>query len=197
MNERQLDELLEQKKNSSIEFNRSEAEFTKDFLEKVENRPFPAFHIWRYAAGILLPTAAVFAIFITLWRDDPPEKADSVSDPFVNINEAVRLFGNDSAVVFFGDELVTGSRESSMKMENYVNVLLQAGKDNLQLSLICSDNDSIYLDGPDVFGNVVISRSDDSTLVLDMELTIKGKKTHAIIPAVRHATNRYLGKSFS
>ena len=197
MNERQLDELLEQKKNSAVEFNRSTAEFSRDFFEKVDNRPFPPFHIRRYAAGILLPAVAVLAIFMTLKRDDRSDKIGFPPDPFVKVNEAARLFGNDSAVVFFGDELVTGSRESSMKMTNYVNVTLQAGKKNLQLSLLCSDNDSIYLDGPDFSGNVIISRSDDSTLVLDMELTVRGEKTHTIIPAVRHAANRYQGSSVS
>ena len=197
MNERQLDELLEQKKNFSVEFSRSTNEFTMDFLEKIGRRPSVSFHVWRYAAGFLLVTAAALAIFMMQNRTRPSGGTDAVPNPFAKVREAARLFGNDSAVMFFDDELVTGDRESSTEMTNYVDVMLQAGKKKLQLSMICSDNDSIYLDGPDFAGNVIISRSDDSTLVLDMELTIKGEKTHAIIPVVRKEINHYQGRSFS
>ena len=193
MNETKLDELLERKKNIPVKFDRSKTEFADDFFAKVNRRRAGGLHLLRYAAGFLLfAAAAVFAV-----RPGSRPYKPAAESPFVKIDEAVRVFGDNTAVLFFGDELVTGTRESSARMKNYVDVRIQSGGEKIDLSLVCADNDSIYLNGTDFSGDVIISRSDGSTLVLDVDLTIQGTKTRAVIPVVRRGNRHYSGKPLS
>ena len=193
MNETKLDELLELKKNIPVKFDRSKTEFADDFFAKVNRRRAGGLHLLRYAAGFLLfAAAAVFAV-----RPGNRPHKPAAESSFVKIDEAVRAFGNNTAVLFFGDELVTGTRESSARMKNYVDVRILSGGEKIDLTLVCSDNDSIYLNGTVFSGDVIISRSDGSTLVLDMNLSINGEKTRAVIPVVRRREGLYTGVPLS
>ncbi|MDD3155419.1 MAG: hypothetical protein PHS41_11180 [Victivallaceae bacterium] len=193
MNEKQLDELLQQKKSFAKKFEQSETEFIDSFFAKIDRKPTRTLYLLRYAAGFLL--AAGLTVLFAWPKNQPQKKVEAPS--FQTVSEAVRLFGSDTAVMFFGNELVTGDRESSEKMANYVNIQLPSGTEKIEILLACADNDSIYLDGAKISGNVIISRSDASTLVLDMELTVDGKSIHAVIPVVRQGETRHWGSALS
>ncbi len=187
MNEKQLDELLERKKSVSVNFPKNEAEFCNEFLARLNRPPVRSFHVWRYAAGFLI-ALGIASFFV--WPTAKP-KQTLVENLFVKVRETVRLFGSDAAVLFFGNELVTGERESTATPTNFVNVKLQAGSKKIDLALACSDSDSIYLDKAEVSGNVVISRCDAYTLVLDVELTVNNRRVRMVIPVIRRSANRY------
>ncbi len=52
-------------------------------------------------------------------------------------------------------------------------------------------------DTADFSGNVVISRSDVSTLVLDVELTVNKRRVRTVIPVVRQNANCYISDALS
>ena len=93
-----------------------------------------------------------------------PNKAPARS--FDPMQESLRLFGDDVAVLFVGNDLVIGERMNREMPSNVLNVKLA---DNLELKIACADNDSV-------------SRSDRQTLVLDVDLLILGKRIHTQIP---------------
>ena len=193
MDEKQLDELLERKKSMFVKFERDEADFSSEFFSNINSHPPLVLHFWRYAAGFLL----VAGLTLFFMQTNHSSHRTSAESSFVKVNEAARVFGGDTAVLFFRDELVTGRRDSAAKMGNYVDVQISSGNSKIELSLVCADNDSIYLEGPVYSGNVIISRSDDSTLVLDMDLSIQGTKTRAVIPVVCRKNGHYSGRPLS
>lgn len=192
MNDQKLNELLEVKKSAAGKFSTSDTAFAEKILAEIERTPVRRVPVLRLAAGLLI--AAGVAVFFA-WTAGKQEKtADS---PFYKVREAARLFGGDAAVLFFGDELVTGERESADTPVNFVDVKLCGGTKPLELTLACSDSDSIYLDAENISGNLVISRCDAVTLVLDVELKINGREIRTIIPVVRRGKNRYSADGLS
>ncbi len=190
MNEKQLDELLKRKKSATVNFPKNEAEFAGDFFAKIEKRRMIRFRFLSYAAGLLI----ILGLAVFFAKSEISIQPD---DTFVKVSETVRLFGGDAAVLFFGNELVTGERESAEVQSNLVDVKFQTGARKIDLELACSDSDSIYLDSNGVSGNVVVSRCDPSTLVIDIDLKINGRRIRTVIPVKRRSGNRYMSDSIS
>ncbi len=188
MTEQQLHELLKRKSDVTVTFSKSEAEFTKEFFAKIKPPVRRRFSPGTLAAAASLLLAVAGMI---LWQRSenqpsaPPQTAHSTV--YQRLNESLRLFGSDAAVLFFGDELVTGDRESDEAPVNLIELVVKSGARKINLALACSDSDSIYIDTPEVSGNVIISRSDASTLVVDLELMVKGRKIHTIIPVSKQS----------
>lgn len=182
MNDRQLDELLDLKKSVSVEFRKTPEEFAADFFNKVAERPERKSHYLAWAAGFLIVASVMAALMLPLRN---PMQTDT------KLTEAVRLFGNDAAVLFLENELVTGERNSWGRPNNFIDIILDVGKKKIRLALACSDDDSITVENPSLSGAVVVSRLDASTLVLDLELCVNGKRIRTAIPVVRQGRNHY------
>ena len=202
MNDQHLDELLKRKKAASMKFDKGEKEFIGDFLARTAQVPIHHFPVRRIAAGFLLSGIAAALFFVFQTQHDPRIAGDGVRDAdnaaAGKLEESVRFFGGDAALVFFGDELITGERESTAVPGNLVNVRLHAGNRTIDLSLACSDNDTFYLDSDGVSGNMIVSRCDASALILDVDLKIDGQTVRTAIPLSRSAGKHcYSAKDFS
>ncbi len=186
MNDRQLDKLLELRKKTVLRFSKDEKKFAEEFFAKIDPPAPHRFPFLRCAAILLILIGVAAAFCLPLLRQPHLNW-----NKYNKISEAVRLFGGDAAVIFFDNELITGEREAAGVPSNLVTISLWTGTQKLDLSLACSDNDSIYLDDGIYSGDVVVSRPDATTLVLDLELKIDGKMVRTVIPAVRRVGNRY------
>ena len=101
--------------------------------------------------------------------------------------ESLRLFGDDVAVIFVGNDLVIGERMNSDTSSNILKIKLT---NDIELKIACSDNDSITVNTPEISGNIIVSRSDRQTLVLDVDLLIQGKRINTQIPIDNGKDNR-------
>lgn len=189
MNEEDLNELLERKKYLPVCFPKNETEFAQDFFTKIEaEAPRHHFHFWRYAAGflVLLSLAAFFL--------HPLLKKECVHyNPYTKLTEAVRIFGSDTAVLFVNDELYTGESSGSTEKNQVILNLVQKNGKRIQLSLVCSDQDSIKLDMPGLSGEIVTSRCDGKNLMLDLDIILNGKRIRLCAPVEQRSGNRYSG----
>lgn len=189
MNEDRLENLLKEKKDQVFHFNRSEEEFFAGFIAETKCHEAQKIHIWRYAA--IFAAVLGLAVLAVISMRNYPLPASETTKPvsmatnkaparsFDPMQESLRLFGDDVAVLFVGNDLVIGERMNREMPSNVLNVKLA---DNLELKIACADNDSISINAPGVFGNIIVSRSDRQTLVLDVDLLILGKRIHTQIP---------------
>ena len=188
MNEDILEKLLKEKKDRVYRFEQSEEDFLAGFMEKIERRPH-RIHFWRYAAifaavigitvlaltsmsGKTVPTSEITTLESQATNNAPGKSFDPMQ-------ESLRLFGDEVAVLFVGNDLVIGERMNTESPSNILNVKLA---NDIELKIACADNDSISVNAPGVSGNVIVSRSDRQTLVLDMDLLIQGKRINTQIP---------------
>ena len=181
MNNEQFEKLLQNKKDQSFHFEKSEEEFLADFLAATDR---PAAHNFRFLRrAALFAVAAGAAIFI--WFSMKPE--EPVVSPEVDLmTETLRLFaGDDVAVLFVDNDLVIGERTSDEHPENLLKVSLD---ENIELKIACANNDSISINSSNVYGNVIVSQSDSQTLVLDIDLLIQGRHINTKIPVERGVT---------
>ena len=177
MNNDSLEKLLEEKKAQTLSFEKSVETFTADFFAKTESRTPQRAHWFRAAA--LVAAAAGLVLWALLAMRPAPAASVAELDPLA---ESLRLFGNDDvAVLFVDNDLVIGERLADSVPSNLLQLKL-AG--DVSLKLACSDNDSISVNSPGVSGNVVVSKSDSTTLVLDVDLKIKNRRICTQIPVV-------------
>ena len=189
MNEEQLEKLLNEKKSQAFLFDKSEEEFLADFIKKTEHSSPRKNHFLRYAAAFAVVSGlAVIALIsmqcatnqisetVAKHRAAAKNTQEAALKPML---ESLRLFGDDVAVVFVGNDLVIGERTTCDAPTNVLNVKLS---DGVELKIACADNDSISVNAPGVSGNVIVSRSDHQTLVLDVDLFIRGKRINTQIP---------------
>ncbi len=201
MNEEKLNELLEYKRSAPVNFPKSEAEFTAEFFSRIEERKtekqrtifFPDL-VWRYAAGILL-LLGISAVFLLPAGREAEES--SGGNPYAELSEAVRLFDGGTAVLFVNDDLCTGERSASAP-ENLICLIFsdRNGK-TVRLSLACADQDTILLNMPGISGEIVASRCDGRTMMLDIDLNLNGKRLRLNIPAEQQGGNCYKGNILS
>ncbi len=217
MNEKRLDELLKKKSGKTPAFTKTEAGFTADFFSKIEqqeqveqSRIIRFSWILRVAAVavILLLAGAVlylqtgggqdkFAIPQVYSAAVSPQSGQRQSDSYAVIQNTLAVFGNETAVVYINDELMTGDRERG-QAENLVvvNLVAENGK-ILNLQLACADQDMIRLNSPQITGEIITSRCDSKTLVLDIDLNLNGKRLRLNVPAIRRNGNRYTGDTLT
>ena len=189
MNEEQLEKLLNEKRSQTFLFDKSEEDFLADFIQKTEQSLPRKNYFWRYAAAFAVAAGLAVIAVISMQNNKgqiagvihehhaSAKKMQDVSlDP---MQESLRLFGNDVAVIFVGNDLVIGERMNTESPSNVLNVKLA---NNIELKIACADNDSISVNAPGVSGNVIVSRSDRQTLVLDVDLFIQGKRINTQIP---------------
>lgn len=197
-----IDKLLADKKNQKGNFSKSVDEFSKEFFAKIENTPpnrakgllknkgsfFTVTKYFALAASILifLGIATFFGAKYTSNYDKAGIKQ------YNKLIESVRLFGDDVAVLFIGNELVTGSRESNTIPNNFIELDMTTWGEKFKLSLACSDEDSIIVDSLFCTGTIVTSKSDNKTLLLDIELNHDGKSIRTIIPVAVSQKNNYI-----
>lgn len=197
MNDVHLDELLERKKNVSMKFDQCEEDFIEEFFTRTAQAPVHHFPVWRIAAGFLLLLSIAAGLYSLFPANHCGTAAGAKLGSAENnaqvgkLEEAVRIFGGDAALIFFGDELITGKRESKVIPDNRIDLQLHAGNRIIDLSLACPDSDTFYLDADGISGNVVVSRSDNSTLVLDIDLTINGTALRTVVPVSRISGKHY------
>ena len=177
MNNDRLEQLLEEKKAQTLPFEKSAEAFAADFFAKAETRR-PRRARW-FRAAALVAAAAGLVIWALLALKPAPAASDTEHDL---LTESLRLFGSDEvAVLFVDNDLVIGERLSDTAPENLLQVKI-AG--NVDLKLACSDHDSISVNSPDVSGNVIVSRSDSNTLVLDVDLKLQNRRICTQIPVI-------------
>ena len=183
MNEDLLEKLLKEKRDLVYHFDQSEDDLLAGFMEKIERRPH-RIHFWRYAAIFAVATGIVIMfLFMIPAKIDFSDKKNTV-DPMI---ESLRLFGDDVAVIFVGNDLVIGERMNSDTSSNILKIKLT---NDIELKIACSDNDSITVNAPEISGNIIVSRSDRQTLVLDVDLLIQGKRINTQIPIDNGKDNR-------
>ena len=189
MNEEQLEKLLNEKRSQTFLFDKSEEDFLADFIKKTEQSSPRKNYFWRYAAAFAVAAGLAVIAVISMQNNKgqiagvinehhaSAKKMQDVSlDP---MQESLRLFGDEVAVLFVGNDLVIGERMNTESPSNVLNVKLA---NNIELKIACADNDSISVNAPGVSGNVIVSRSDHQTLVLDVDLFIQGKRINTQIP---------------
>ena len=204
MNEEQLEKLLNEKRSQTFLFDKSEEDFLADFIQKTEQSLPRKNYFWRYAAAFAVAAGLAVIAVISMQNNKgqiagvinehhaSAKKMQDVSlDP---MQESLRLFGNDVAVIFVGNDLVVGERMAGDAPSNVLNVTLS---DGVELKIACADNDSISVNAPGVSGNVIVSRSDHQTLVLDVDLFIQGKRINAQIPIVNNFNKTQAGRMLS
>lgn len=189
MNEKDLNELLERKKSLPVCFPKDETEFAQDFFAKIETAEMRHnFHFWRYAAGFLVMLSVAAFFLLPLLK-----KECFYYNPYTKLTETARVFGPDTAVLFVDDELYTGERSGSTGENQVILNLLQENGKQIQLSLVCSDQDAIKLDIPGLSGEIVTSRCDKDNLMLDLDLILNGKRIRLCAPVEQISENRYSG----
>ena len=157
-------------------------------MEKIDHRPQKT-HFWRYAA-IFAAVIGITVLALTSMSGKTVTTSEITTHKSVATNnapgksfdpmqESLRLFGDEVAVLFVGNDLVIGERMNTESPSNVLNVKLA---NNIELKIACADNDSISVNAPGVSGNVIVSRSDRQTLVLDVDLFIQGKRINTQIP---------------
>ena len=177
MNDDRLEKLLNEKKAQTLAFDKSAEEFAADFFAKAETRA-PERPLRLRKAAIFAAAASLLIMALITLKPAPAASAAEL-DPLA---ESLRLFGSgDVAVLFVDNDLVIGERVSGNAPSNLLQVKI-AG--NVDLKLACSDHDSISVNSPDVSGNVIVSRSDSSTLVLDVDLQIRDRRICTQIPVI-------------
>lgn len=171
ISEQKLEQLLSAKRAQSFEFDQNppsglQARIVEDIRSGRRG------HVWRMlslAASILL------LIGVGGWwyaqRQIHPGAAQTAIAGCDRLEEAVRLFGQNVGLVFFDDDLITGER---LSRERPVNRLTFDWHDRTgkvrTLSVLGADSDSIMLDNPELSGVILFSRSDDNTLVVELDL---------------------------
>ncbi len=183
MNDFNLDKLLEIKKHQQGEFKQSTAEFTADFFKQIQaQKPQKRrlhITILRWAAVAVITLTAVGALYCGLYT--PPNIPET---PFYKLEEALHLFGGDAAVMFCGNELLTGERSESSTPNNLIALQIPYNEQKIDLFLASADNDTVVLNSPQANGIIVTSRSDSKTLVVDIELTLNNQNIRTAIPVV-------------
>ncbi len=193
MNDDRLEELLNEKRNSRPVFAKTGEEFADEFFRKVHAFPARRRLHWVAWAAALFVVLGVTTLLVSP-HTERPRNCGSVGDQYVRLKESVRLFGNRAAVFFFGDELVTGERDSESGQMNWVHIdLAGKGGKSWRLSLACTDDDSIRLDSDLATGTVVVSRCDAGTLVIDLEINYEGRAIHAVVPVRKCNGKAYYG----
>lgn len=192
MNNDRLEELLERKRNSRPVFAKSGEEFSAEFFRNVHAVPAASRRLYRaaWAAGLLVAIGVTAAVLLPLTKEP---HVCSLTEQYEKLAETVRLFGNRTAVFFFGDELVAGERDGECRPVNFINIDLLVKKELVRLSLACSDDDSIRLNSEAAVGTVVVSRSDAGTLVVDLEIRHNGECIRLQIPVETRGRKYYYG----
>ena len=175
MNDDRLEKLLNEKKAQTLSFEKGVDEFTAAFFAKAETRSAKRPHWLRNAVFFAAAASLLIAAIITL--KPAPAVAFTELDP---LSESLRLFGRDEvAVLFVDNDLILGERFSDAPPSNLLQLKIDG---NVNLKLACSDNDSISVNSPGVSGNVIVSRSDSTTLVLDVDLKLQNRRICTQIP---------------
>lgn len=185
-----LDRLLDEKRAVPAVFKTTEAEFTEQFFAKIKTEEKPRFSLhsvipWIAAAAVVF---VVFGSALTLFLIREPVAARS-QDRL--LTETLRIFGDETAVVYLNDELITGERDPESRAQNQIKLFL-TGSDGKQirLQLAASDHDTIAIGA----GSIVVSRCDAETLVLDLDLRLdNGQVIRSAVPVTDHGDNRYNG----
>lgn len=181
----ELDTLLEAKKTSASAVPAPGAEavaavFVAGLRRRRENRRRV---IYALAASLLL----ALSVFVAL-PGLRPSAAPKVATGNRALLEAQRLFGDQVAVAFFDGELVTGERLSSDKpnLRLALELVDPATGKHSKLIFAGSDNDTIVLDSPLLAGEIILSRSDSRTTVVEYRLRPGGRFEVRNIALVHH-----------
>ncbi len=184
MNE-QLEELLELKRlSASAEAVPDAGDVAAAFLVRIRRRRRRLGWSLALAASLLLALAGVLFL---------PGAKETAIAPRIALNgmellEAQRLFGDEVAVAFLNGELITGERLSPEKPNLRLSLELvdpATGKSS-RLIFAGSDNDTIVLDSPLLAGEIILSRSDCETTVVEYLLRTRKNLEIRNIALVHH-----------
>lgn len=181
----ELDNLLEAKKTSASTVPAPDAEAVATaFLVGLRRRQANRRRvIYALAASLLL----ALSVFVAL-PDLKPSAAPKSASGNKALLEAQRLFGDQVAVAFLDGELVTGERLSSDKpnLRLALELVDPATGKRSRLIFAGSDNDTITLDSPLLAGEIILSRSDCRTTVVEYRLRPGGRFEIRNIALVHH-----------
>ncbi len=167
MNEQRLDELLELKKARAAEVEFAPADEFKRGLDKcIKRRQLFRHRIYALAAA----AAAVVCVTVVLLADfRPREQTNAFAD---RLRETMKLFGVGEGFLFYDNELIAYERENGRGYNNLIKLRL-IGKKDIMLVFPSADEDVIALDDPLLSGYILVTRSDECTLVLELDLKDK------------------------
>lgn len=166
MNEQRLDELLELKKAQAAEAGFAPAEDFKRELDRcIRKRLLFRHRIYALTAA----AAAIACVTAVLLADFKPRQQNAFSD---RLQETIRLFGVGEGFLFYNNELIGYERENGHTYNNLIKLRL-TGKEDVMLVFPSADEDVIALDDPLLSGYILVTRSDENTLVLELDLKDK------------------------
>jgi len=185
LTELELDNLLEAKKTSASAVPAPDAEaVAAAFLVELRRRQANRRRvIYALAASLLLVLSA--AVALPGLKSPVAPRTSAVGNELL---EAQRLFGDEVAVAFLDGELVTGERLSSDKpnLRLALELVDPATGKRSKLIFAGSDNDTIMLDTPLLAGEIILSRSDRQTTVVEYRLRTGGRLEVRNIALVHH-----------
>ncbi len=167
MNEQRLDELLELKKAQAAEAEFAPAEEFRRGLDKcIKKRQLFRHRIYALAAA----AAAIVCVTVVLLANfKPKEQKNAFAD---RLRETMKLFGVGEGFLFYNNELIGYERENGRGYKNLIKLHLTGQKD-ITLVFPSADEDVIALDDPLLSGYILVTRSDECTLVLELDLKDK------------------------
>lgn len=175
ISEQKLEQLLSDKRAQSFEFDQNPAPGLQAGIIssiRAERRT----RNWR-----MLSLAASIMLLLGTWgwwyaqSQIRPVAAETVAAGCDRLEEALKLFGKNVGLVFFDDNLITGERLSRERPLNRLTFDWHDRNGKIRtLSVLGADSDSIMLDNPELSGVIIFSRSDDNTLVVDLDLVSAG-----------------------
>lgn len=175
ISEQKLEQLLSDKRAQSFEFDQNPAPGLHLAITGVIQRERRARN-WR-----MLSLAASIMLLIGAWgwwyaqNEIHPVAKETVVGGCDRLEEALKLFGKNVGLVFFDDDLITGERLSEERPVNRLTFDWYDRSGKLRtLSVLGADSDSIMLDNPELSGVILFSRSDDNTLVVELDLVSAG-----------------------
>ncbi len=135
------------------------------------------------AGGNYWPVLRIAAIFVLVLAAGAillrslPEKKNPATELYADI---AGMFEPDVRVVMIDDEVITCEPEADRKWNGLTtyNVSLPDGK---MLTFRSKEEDTLSLDSGNVKGDIVVSRADAGTMVIDITLNITGKKIRKIV----------------
>ena len=175
MNEEKLTELLKNRQQAALpDFTVSPEGFQQKLTVEINHFKARTRRIYKTLGAIFVITAGIllYQLHVPTPKAQTENPAQALLAPLAEIQ---KLFNTDVALLMINDELVTGERLATGKVHNNIalKVTDSATGKVFTLAFAGADNDSLQLDSPEWTGDIILSRSDESTLVIDLTLRCK------------------------
>lgn len=181
ISDQKLDELLILKQQQTCDVVENEEEVIRIFQNNIrKTKSRPRFY-WAIAASIAL---CIGVLSIMMWQMKPQEIDLSMAktSSWKIYTEVSKLFGDESALAVIEDQVLIGERyDTKLPLQNVsLKIINPATGQAESMILRVAENDTLTFSG-EISGEILISRSDNSTLVADIDLKSNDKHIKQIV----------------